>query len=61
MQKENKVIVTSVNNNKFYREFNICKAEDLKNIKQAIDIQFAKDYVVWDKNFPLFQTPSDKD
>lgn len=61
MQKENKVIVTSVNNNKFYREFNICKAEDLKNIKQAIDIQFAKDYVVWDKNFPLFQTPSDLD
>ena len=61
MQKENKVIVTTINNNKFYREFNLCKKEDIKNIKQAIDIQFAKDYVVWDKKFPLFQTPSDLD
>ena len=50
------MIVTSVNNIKFHREFNLCKTEDLKNIKEAIDLEFAKNNICW--TFPLYQTYS---
>ena len=51
------MIVTSVNNIKFYREFDLCERKDLISIKEAIDLEFAKNNIVW--THPLYQTWSD--
>ena len=51
------MIVTSVNNIKFYREFNLCEKKNLLSIKEAIDLEFAKNNIVW--THPLYQTWSD--
>tara|TARA_B100000029_G_scaffold512210_1_gene608260 strand:- start:1263 stop:1799 length:537 start_codon:yes stop_codon:yes gene_type:complete len=54
LQRKNKVIITRVDDIKFYREFDLCKTEDLKNIKEAIDLEFEKGNIVW--THPLYQT-----
>mgnify|MGYP003112113136 FL=1 len=51
------MIITNINDIKFYREFNLCKTEDLKNIKEVIDLEFAKGNIVW--THPLYQTYND--
>ena len=59
------MIITSVNNIKFYRKFDLCKTEDLKNIKEAVDLEYARGNIVWElpsyPNFPLYQTWSNLD
>jgi hypothetical protein len=46
--------IDTINNKKFYRVFDVCEKEDLKDLKQSIDLQFASNNIVW--NWPLYQT-----
>jgi len=46
-----------VNNIKFYRKTNICNKKDLISIKERIDLEFAKNNIVW--THPLYQTQND--
>tara|TARA_R110002012_G_scaffold142392_1_gene300357 strand:+ start:3781 stop:4317 length:537 start_codon:yes stop_codon:yes gene_type:complete len=59
LRRKNKVIITSVDDIKFYRENDLCKTEDLKNIKEALDLEYAKGNIVWTEGFPLYQTSND--
>ena len=43
-----------INNDNFYRSFNICESKDLKEIKELIDLEYAKGNIVW--THPLYQT-----
>ena len=46
-----------INNDNFYRSFNVCESKDLKEIKELIDLEYANNNIVW--THPLYQTWSD--
>ena len=43
-----------INNDNFYRSFNVCESKDLKEIKELIDLEYANNNIVW--THPLYQT-----